>query len=251
MINSAVQFDRANSLTSQPSLHPNPAGARSIPAATALFGAYDLVAVVSLKTRQDRRAALDRDLSREGLTVEYFDALVTDAAGPFLKVGSHGAFLSHLQLLTSAGQAKKSILILQDDCLFLSHQTLAINPRRYDLFYGGWKAMDLGPVKQSRLVGAHCMGFSAIAACEAAKYLQAAYRKWRLGDHILPPIDGLLRNFYQSRPDLTVGFKKVATQRCSRSDISPSRFDSYPVARRLIAVARRLKSAWKQRSAII
>ena len=250
MTNSALRATASTSTNSRLSFYQDPAETSSAPAVITLFNAYESVAVVSLKVRSDRRAALDRDLSRKGLTVNYFDAVVTDAAGPFLKVGSHGAFLSHLHLLDAAGKANKSILILQDDCLFLSDRTLEVEPARYDIVYGGWEAMDLGPIQQSRIIGAHCMGFSAIAARDAAKYLGNAYRKWRLGDPVLPPIDGLLRDFCHSRPDLLVGFDKVTTQRCSRSDISPGRFDIYPAAKGMLAIARQLKSSWLQRSAL-
>jgi len=219
---------------------------RAIPA---LFKAYDEVRVVSLPRRIDRRHALDRELARFNAYPVYYHAVECAGAGPFIKPGSHGAFLSHLALLRWAGRRKRSILILQDDCTFTPGATLQSKPAAYDIWYGGWESMDVGPVERARLIGAHCIGFSAKVASDAAAYLQERYDAWRPGDAPLPPIDGLLVEFRWSRADLRVGFDLISIQRSSRSDVSPGRFDRHLVASALIGPLRKAKTIIRRRKA--
>lgn len=221
--------------------------ARPVCAVSALFGAFDDVRVVSLPHRIDRRHALDRELAKAGAYPVYFHGIECTHSGPFLRKGSHGAFLSHLALLRWAGRRRRSILILQDDCTFVPRVQLQSRPGSADIWYGGWESMDPGPVDRARLIGAHCIGFSARSARDAAAYLQKRYDDWRPGDPPLPPVDGLLVEFRWSRPDLIAAFDLVAIQRSSRSDVTPGKLDRYPFSSTLMSPFRRAKTLIKRR----
>src|SRR5690348_12875758 len=72
-----------------------------------LFERFRKVRVVSLPDRKDRRAMFERQVRQAGLdpsvAFSYFDAIRCKDAGPFRKIGSHGAMLSHLAVLREGG----------------------------------------------------------------------------------------------------------------------------------------------------
>lgn len=200
-----------------------------------LFAHYGNVRVVSLPDRTDRRALLERDIRRAGLTpqkaIRYFDAIRCAGPGPFRKVGSHGAMLSHLEILRQGGP----VLILQDDCKFMQAQLFSIGAD-VDIFYGSHER------DAEEIIGCHCMGFSARAAALAADYLERIYREGPPESHpypFLPPIDGLLVWFRREHPELKTEFQFLATQRSSRSDVSPGPWDRMPGLGSALNVARR------------
>ena len=205
--------------------------------AARLFSAYDDVRIVSLPERTDRRRILERHL--RGLGIEpaswaYEDAERKEIAWPFQRVGSHGAFWTHHRALSRAGREGRSILILQDDVAFF--ETDALIPSA-PIVYGGWT---IEPAT-GYLHGAHCMGFTAQAARSASDYILDRYRRAKMRNEVCPPIDGLLADFRRDDPRFGAAFVRVSTQRPSRSDCTPGIFDRLPIARELMALARRLK----------
>lgn len=221
-----------------------------------IFDRYDRIRIVSLASRTDRRREMLRELEALGLAddprIAFFDAIQIDDAGPFRSAGSHGCYLSHLQILEEAGAAGESVLILQDDCEFLPSIRDEDVPDG-DIFYGGFLASDPTDLEGSDIIGAHCMGFSAAAARKASIYLRRlldlgypadakAAAQPGFDPKIRPPIDGACVWFRRAHPELKTAFQLVATQRPSRSDIAPSRlFDRVWGLRNLASVARRIK----------
>jgi glycosyl transferase family 25 len=206
-----------------------------------LFACYDRVAVVNLPTRTDRRRRIARELGALGCHKwELFEAIKRADAGPFRKVGSHGAYLSHLALLESAAERNQSILILQDDCTFLPSARSVRPSSATDIFYGGYLAYsEPNRPEVSDIIGAHCMGFSARIAPLAAAYLRRRLHEER----DLPPIDGTLVQFRrESTDDVTSEFKLIAMQSSSRSDVSPGAMDKLPMVSGLIQPLRSLKT---------
>lgn len=223
-----------------------------------LFAAFDRIRVVNLPQRTDRRAEMERELRAAGLLgdarVAFFPAVACSDPGPFLRVGSHGAFRSHLTLLREAADAGESILILQDDCDFLLPELEAYRlPPRWDLFYGGYVAHDPANLAESDIIGAHFMGFSPRAAQVAADYLtrylepdftpdakSAAMPNFNPA--IRPPIDGAFVWMRRAHPELVTVFAMLGAQRPSRTDIGDQRlFDRIPGLRTLAGWARRLR----------
>ena len=222
-----------------------------------LFDHFDRIRIVNLPHRTDRRAEMNAQLAKVGLLgdprVKFFAALSFRDPGPFLRRGSHGAFKSHLTLLNEAASANQSILILQDDCDFLLPDALVYRlPEEWDVFYGGYAASDPSNPRDSDIIGAHFMGFSARAAKAAATYLTAylesdfppdprAAAESGFAPAIIPPIDGALVWFRRAHPEIRTAFAMLSVQRSSRSDIAEqSWFDRTPGIRELAGMARKI-----------
>ena len=230
------------------------------------FSAFDRITIVNLVSRTDRRAEMEHQLRRVGLDsdprVTFFPALSMADAGPFKRLGSHGAFLSHLTLLSEAAAAKQSILILQDDCDLLLPGMLKYEvPDRWDIFYGGYVASDPGNLPESNIIGAHFMGFSqraaAIAADYLTRYLQAdfpldarAAAQPGFDPALRPPIDGAFVWLRRAHPELVTVFAMLGVQRASRTDIGDRPFfDRLPGLRSLAGSARRLRERFPRTAA--
>lgn len=222
-----------------------------------IFDRYDRIRIVSLPDRTDRRREMLEELHAVGQAsnprIAFFDAIRVDEAGLFRSIGSHGCYLSHLQILDEASAAGESVLILQDDCEFLPSVFDDDPPEDSDILYGGYLASNPADLHGSDIIGAHCMGFSARAAARAASYLRSLLdpatppdRKAALqpgfNPSLRPPIDGACVWFRRANPDLKTSFHLVANQRSSRSDIAPPRFyDRIWGLRSLARLARSLK----------
>ncbi|MEO8456057.1 MAG: hypothetical protein ABI454_12950 [Sphingomicrobium sp.] len=218
-----------------------------------LFNQFDRVIIISLAERTDRRREMIRQLRCFSVRAEFFDAYRMSDAGPFLKIGSHGAYLSHLEVLRQASDANESLLILQDDCDFTPEVRHYQVPEGTDIFYGGYEASQPDDLLNSEIIGAHCMGFSARAAQLAYAYLSTLLKvdsqrdptaalKLGFNAQVLPPIDGALVCFRRVHPQLKTVFKLLSRQRPSRSDVSPKFFDNLQILRGLIGIARRAKA---------
>lgn len=231
-----------------------------------IFDRYDRTRIVSLADRTDRRREILRELEALGQAdnpkVTFFDALSRDTAGPFRSPGSHGCYVSHLQILEEAAARQESVLILQDDCQFLPSVHDNSLPPECDVFYGGYLASDPERLHESDIIGAHCMGFSARAASEAAVYLRnlldpgfppdpKAAAQPDFNPAMRPPIDGACVWFRRAHPHLRTEFRLIANQRASRSDITPARFfDRIWGLRALSSIARNLKRRFVQADAL-
>lgn len=218
-----------------------------------LFDYFDLIRIVNLKHRKDRRREMEAELGKVGLLgdprVSFFEAITTPDSGPFRRTGSHGAFLSHLALLKEArGQ---SILILQDDCDFLLPDILDYKLPDCDVFYGGYSASDPQKPHDSDIIGAHFMGFSGRAASAAVDYLERytrddfepdprASKEPGYDSTIRPPIDGALVWFRRAHPEYKTVFASLGFQRPSKTDIGDQKwFDRLPLVRDVAKWARK------------
>ena len=225
-----------------------------------LFAAFDRIRVVNLPERTDRRAEMRRELRRVGLSddprVEFFPAVTCTDSGPFRRIGSHGAFRSHLALLEQASEADETILILQDDCDFLLPALADYRlPDHWDIFYGGYVASDPRNLPESDIIGAHFMGFSARAARTAAGYLQRYLQPGFPADakaaaqpgydpSIRPPIDGAFVWMRRAYPELVTAFAMLSVQRPSRTDIGDQRiYDRVPGVRTVAGWLRRARNS--------
>jgi glycosyl transferase family 25 len=202
-----------------------------------LFEAFDMIRVINLAHRRDRRAEMLAELSKVGLAgdprVRFFDAVRPVDAGPFRRVGEHGAFLSHLAILTEAAERDSSVLILEDDCDFLPGARDYKLPERWDVFYGGYD------YQANYLTQAHFVGFHkrAVAA-------QVAYLKRRLSEDDCPPVDGAYVDYREENPGVVAIFAqpRLGLQRPSRTDIAdPHVLDRFPASRFVTALGRKIK----------
>lgn len=222
------------------------------------FSAFQRIRIVNLPVRTDRRAHMEKELASLGLKedkrVAFFSAIIRDDPGPFLRVGSHGAFLSHLTLLKEAAISDDAILILQDDCKFLYPDINQFSlPDQWDIFYGGYEARNPENLQNSEIIGAHFMGFSPRAAKIAADYLMRyiqpdfppdaqAAEDPGFDPSIKPPIDGAFVWLRRAHPELVTVFAMLGVQRSSRTDIGHQRwFDKIYGLRWLIEQARQIQ----------
>jgi glycosyl transferase family 25 len=210
---------------------------------SSVFSHYDRIQIVNLPHRTDRRREMERELGKLDISVpvSYFPAIKMEDRGPFLRVGSHGAYLSHLAILKSAAALGESVLILQDDCKFLPQARTHEVAESTDIFYGGYDASDPADLHGSNIIGAHFMGFSASAAKKAAVYLESlldpnfppeprAAAQPQFDPAIRPPIDGALVWFRRVHPEIQTEFAMLSTQRSSRTDIGDlSLIDRLPI----------------------
>src|SRR3546814_817021 len=141
-----------------------------------IFDHFDAIRIVNLAQRTDRRRAMNRELARVGLAgdprVAFFSAIRPADAGRFTSIGARGVYLSQKHLLREAAAARHSLLILEDDCLFLPGAADRVFGKDWDIFYGGYTASDPHDLLNSDVQGAHMMGFSAVGAHLVSQYLE-------------------------------------------------------------------------------
>lgn len=207
------------------------------------FARFQLIRIINLPSRPDRRRDMMRELHRIGLSndprVEFVDGVLVEDKTPFRAAGEKGVFLAHLNILINAARAEKSVLILEDDVDFANGIKSWPPSDQYDINYGGYTASNSADLEHSDIIGAHCMGFSVRAARALVPFLEQL-----LQHESPPPIDGAYVWFRRKNPEFTSSFADpvIAIQRPSRSDIAPLRlFDRIPILSSPIAVARGIK----------
>ena len=208
-----------------------------------IFDQFDSIRIINLPYRKDRRADMERELSRVGLSgdsrVVFFDACRPDDAGTFTSRGAHGVFKSQLAILEEAAAKNQRVLILEDDVDFIAGAQDYVPPRDWSIFYGGYQASDPDDLYNSDIIGAHMMGFSPETAADLAHYLNTLEYE---GIH--PPIDGAYIWYRRKFPDVPTLFAEPALghQRPSRTDIADTKlFDRIPLVRDAAGFARRIK----------
>lgn len=223
-----------------------------------MFESFDCIRIISLPTRADRKRDMVAELRRMGLEhdprVTFLTGCRPTDQGLFDSIGAHGCYLSHLAALKGANG--KSVLILEDDCVFMPAARLYKVPA-VDIFYGGFlSASDPANPEVGSIIGSHCMGFSAGAAKIAADYLEGLLDPAHPPDplaaldggyrsDVRPPIDGAYVWFRRAHPELSVHFAQtLSAQRPSRSDVTPSKLDQVRGLSSFLGGLRWVKSRW-------
>jgi glycosyl transferase, family 25 len=207
-----------------------------------VFAPFDIIRIINLPERTDRRRETERELAALGLAgdprVAFFPAIRPADAGPFGSIGARGVYESQLAILRQAATRGCSVLILEDDCAFAPTVRDFDFGQGWDIFYGGYYATDPQNLAESDIIGAHMMGFSAKGAREVCAYLDMLRF-----DQGHPPIDGAYVWFRRAHPEVPTRFAvpPLANQRPSRSDIADLPFyDRVPVLRDAAAFARKV-----------
>lgn len=214
-----------------------------------VFEEFDLIRIINLKERTDRRRRMMKELRRVGLSddprVGFFDAIKPADKGRFSSIGHNGVFHSHLAILEDAAVRGASVLILEDDCTFTSDAAALKLPAEWAIFYGGYYAADPQDLENSDIIGAHMMGFTADAAKQVANYFRTLDPEGEF-----PPIDGSYVWFRRANPDVKTIFARppVGNQSASRSDIaSLALHDRLPIVRSLVELARQVRNLFRSR----
>jgi glycosyl transferase family 25 len=205
-----------------------------------VFAPFDIIRIINLPERKDRRRETMRELAALGLAgdprVAFFPAIRPADAGAFSSIGARGVYQSQLAILREAASLGCSVLILEDDCAFSPDARDFDFGQEWDIFYGGYYASDPANLTGSDIIGAHMMGFSAKGARQVCAFLDTLEFE---GLH--PPIDGAYVRFRRAHPEVPTRFAvpPLANQRPSRSDIADLRFyDRLPVLREIASVVR-------------
>lgn len=208
----------------------------------------DMIYVINLPSRTDRRAEMAEQLSRTGLGfddphVTLFPAMRPPDRGDFPSVGARGCFLSHLAVLKDARERQfRRVLLLEDDADFARPFRTAgeadirrLGQEDWDIFYFGYRTMDvLAPAPGSprsyadapasaRLDLSHAVMFRNAAVGRLIPYLEGLLER-RAGDPRGGPmhVDGAYNWFRRQNPDIrtVVTSKQWIVQRSSRTDIA-------------------------------
>ncbi|WP_333830240.1 glycosyltransferase family 25 protein [Pararhodobacter sp.] len=241
---------------------PPPALPQPTAAGAALLETFGRVIVINLPERADRRAGLERELRRIGLTLDHpqvtlFPAIRPDSAGGFPGIGVRGAYLSHLGVLEALlEKGWERALILEDDVAFCSDFETRFPPAAarlragpWDMAYGHATFTDLpAPQGLAELPAdrpldlLHFVGMRAQTARLAVPFLRAMLARPTGSPEGGPMhVDGAYNWFRAAHPGLRVlaACPPLAVQRPSRSDIASARwYDRLPGLR---ALATRLR----------
>jgi hypothetical protein len=210
---------------------------------------FGQVHVINLRTRADRRAEMDAQLGRIGLTFDSHNVRLLEASKPldragFSSVGARGCFMSHLAVLRRAlSTDASSVLILEDDLNFCDgfrsrFDALARTLETLDwaMFYGAYRLED--PIAQSdpaltRVDPQRPIMTTAFVAVNGQHiaalvgYLEAMLER-APGDPLGGPmhIDGAYCWFRQSHPEASTWLATPALgfQRSSRTDVHALRW---------------------------
>ncbi len=233
-------------------------------AGQALLGLFPRVRIINLEHRRDRRAEMIGELERIGIAVDgehvaFHKASSFTEPGGFRTKGARGCFHSHLSILREAVAANSAVLILEDDADFAGNIEQLL-PRALDrlrkanwsIFYGfagratqGDAEVDLSLADPASTISmTHCIGFSADTVRLLVPYLDAMLaRPPGSPDGGAMDVDGAYSWFRRAHPvaETWCAYPDLATQRPSRTDITPGLLDQLPVTRQALALWRRFR----------
>ena len=230
------------------------------------LGFVDHIYVVNLPDRTDRRREIRRQFTRVGWDpddpqITYFDAVKPVDQGAFPSVGARGCFMSHLGVLTAAGDAGfASVAIFEDDLDFaddfaqrVDAVSTALADRDWRIFYGGYHLetslsrddIVTAVTPDTVLRTTHFVCFRSDAIARARDYLTAMLSR-PAGDAAGGPmhVDGAYHWFRRAHPSLNcyAATPPLGHQRPSKSDIASGRwFDRAPALSHAVAALRRIK----------
>lgn len=227
-----------------------------------LLGHFDRAYLINLPERIDRLRHARSELKQAGWwdRTEVFAACRPEDRGPFLSRGVRGCFQSHLECLKAS---QGNPLVLEDDIVLarslpLLESLLASHLQSpWDIVYFGHERTGEIPCATPR---ARRIGLE-----EAPKRVQTTYF-YGVHERIVPrliafleallsrpgghpeggpmAIDGALNTFRAQNRDVRtlMAVPKLGFQRPSRSDITPSRWDSMIALRPFLTAGRHIKS---------
>jgi hypothetical protein len=218
--------------------------------ATTLSDCFTRTFAINLPERTDRRKALFSELILHKIPITQrlvvFPGVRPAAPEGFLNRGIRGCFLSHLNILRRAmAERLESVLILEDDVMFSPLFPTRIDAVERELRERPWgfvylgHVLDVTPSPDGRalvpwkdaILTTHCYGLHRSAIPAVVEFLESALKR--------PPghpdggpmsIDGAMSFFRSRHPEILtlVAAPSLASQRPSRSDLTPRWFDRIP-----------------------
>ena len=222
---------------------------------------FERVFIINLAERLDRRLEMLQELHAAGLSVEpghieFFPAVKAPDTGGFRNAGVHGCFRSHLEALKlSRSEGARNVLILEDDASlssrFLHDEEILVEQLSQIPWGMTYFGHALEPCANRRTVLrphagpillAHCYAVNASVFDRLIQFLEAILSR-PPGDPAGGPmdVDGAFSRFRAENPDVVtlVASPNLATQRNSRSDLSPRWFDRIPGLSNMAGLYRR------------
>ena len=226
------------------------------------FDFFDRTYIINLARRKDRREMIRLQLESKGIAltsgkVEIFSAISPQDMMGFPSPAVRGCFLSHLAVIKKAKELNaRNVLVMEDDLKFtpsfLAGQEEIINQlKKLDwgmAYFGYGLYLNQPPIQLIPLEGlinqTHFYAVNSLIFDRLISFLEAVQNR--------PPghpdtgpmhLDGVYGHFRMQNPDIVtlVSNTPLGIQQSSTSDISPKFFDSIPVIKHVVAMARRCK----------
>jgi len=231
-----------------------------------LVSYFDLVRIINLGIRADRRAETKREFARHGWLIDgerlaFFEAITPKTAGGFPNSAVRGCYLSHLTVLEAAlSESANHLLVLEDDIAFVRRidslgiqAVTQLDTMEWDLAYFGHAFEDLpGAPRWERVTGqmqhAHFYAANKQVLPRLIDFLQRVAAR--------PPghpeggpmhYDGALSTFFAQNPDIRAFYfsRNLGYQRPSRTDLHPVSFlDRHPLLMPMRVIYRAIKRAY-------
>lgn len=216
--------------------------------------------VINLEHRTDRRADMQRQLSRVGWQAEFFPAVRPTSAEGFPSLGGRGCFLSHLEVIKKAHAAgAQRLLILEDDLNFVAEgfaegwkaAMAALETMPWSIFYAGHVIPELpkGLIRLAPETGVLCTHFVMLNNNAFPTFIKGLETiKARPAGHPLGgpmQIDGAYSTIRAQNPALITyaSSPSLGYQRPSRTDIADLKwFDRIEMLAPVLNVARKIKA---------
>jgi hypothetical protein len=221
-----------------------------------LFNNFELVSIVNLPDRVDRRRQMESQLYKLGVAptaghLEFFPAIRVATLDDWPSLGARGCFLSHYAILKRArDRHMRNILIMEDDCEFapitraFEHQIVtALGESPWDIVYLGHREQlgVFGPVSlvpwPQPVICAHLYAINGNILDRLVDFLEQVMRRPEGHPQGGPQhYDGALTMFRAQNKDVItlLAAPSIAGQRSSRSDVSIRWFDQVPGLRTAI-----------------
>nr|BAT28261.1 glycosyl transferase, family 25 [Aureimonas frigidaquae] len=248
----------------------NPVRANFGATGPALLSVFDRIVVINLPERADRRAEIDAQLRRIGLSLDHpsvtiFNGIRPSEAAGFPNIGTRGCFLSHLGVLKLARDENwNAVLVLEDDLNFARNVNALIpglaaelSSRDWGMVYG-FRPPELTAIPRSgpllvevpasdSIICLHIVAFQREAILRAIPYLEAILERPAGSPDGGPMhVDGAYNWFRAAYPQFStfVTRESLGFQRSSRTDIQlqgwPDRIPGVePLVRRLRQIKNR------------
>ncbi len=232
---------------------------------SSLLNFFDKSYIINLPERLDRRAEMEQQLKRLGLSdkVTFFPAIRPTDKGEFPSIGARGCFLSHLAVLKDAkSQNLNNLLIMEDDLSFsrflIEQQdriTDKLRPLKWDFVYLGHglvldESQEIVFHEYSEpLVLAHFLAMNKNTIAQLVDFLEEILTR-PAGHPIAGPmhVDGAYSTFRVQNPTTItlIANPNLGFQRSSSSDIANLKwFDTTPILSQLVIITRKVKNWYR------
>jgi hypothetical protein len=232
-----------------------------------LHDLFDAMLVLNLPTRPDRRRDTQVELDRIGwpaARVIWYPALDPLSAGEFPSGPHRGAWISHALVMNYARNAGyRRVLICEDDVQFAADWNARESGIAEQLDRASWGIAYLGHIEPVEPDGGlvswpsdrnvlltHCYALDAAVLPRLCRYLDLQFLR-PSGSELGGPMgmDGSLSWFRRENPDVitVMAAPPLASQRSTRSDLSPRWFDRVPMLRHAAERAREWRRRWARK----